>query len=145
MDPASRRRFWELIHELAAQQKTILVTTHYLDEAEYCNRLSLINRGRIVAEGTPAAVRGLARATALTVVCAPLNVGLAALLARPDLGEATIFGDSLRLVTPDPNKARAALPGLLADAEVRLEAVRDDEPTLEDVFVQLVQETNARA
>jgi ABC-2 type transport system ATP-binding protein len=143
MDPASRRGFWELIHELAAQGKTILVTTHYLDEAEYCNRLSLINRGRIVAEGTPAEVRALARSAALTVVCAPLNSGLAALLARPDLGEATIFGDSLRLVTADPGKARDSIPGLLSAAGVRLDAIRDDQPTLEDVFVQLVQDSNA--
>ena len=65
------------------------------------------------------------------------------LLAHPELGEATIFGDSLRLVTPDPVRARSALPAVLSEAGVRLDAVRADEPTLEDVFVQLVQETNA--
>ncbi|HTW90417.1 MAG TPA: ABC transporter ATP-binding protein [bacterium] len=142
MDPTSRRQFWEHVHRLASAGKTVLVTTHYLDEAEYCNRLCLINQGRIIAEGTPAQVRSLSRATALTVVCSPLNRGLVALLSRPELGDTAIYGGSLRLVTPDPDSAQRAIPGLFEQANVRLDSVVRDAPTLEDVFVQLVRESN---
>ncbi len=143
MDPTSRRQFWDQIHRLARTGKTVLVTTHYLDEAEYCNRLCFINQGRIIAEGTPAAVRSLARGSALNVACSPLNRGLAALLSRPDLGETSIYGSSLRVVTPDPAAARTAIPGLFEQAGARLDSIIGDRPTLEDVFVQLVRETSA--
>jgi ABC-2 type transport system ATP-binding protein len=142
MDPASRRKFWELIHVLAAQGKTVLVTTHYLDEAEYCNRLCLISRAKIIAEGTPVQVRGLAKGGALSIACSPLGKCLSALLSRPDLGETSIYGGSLRLVTNDPDRARAALPGLLAEAGAVFESAALDQPTLEDVFVQLVRRTD---
>ncbi len=140
MDPSSRRRFWESIHSLARAGRTIIVTTHYLDEAEYCNRLCLISRGRIIAAGSPDQVRALSRRSALTITCAPVAAGLAALLNRPELGETAIYGDALRLVTEDPAAARAAVPGLLAEAGVRQESMTEDQPTLEDVFVQLVQD-----
>jgi ABC-2 type transport system ATP-binding protein len=142
MDPSSRRQFWELIHVLAGQGKTVLVTTHYLDEAEYCHRLCLINRARIIAEGTPAQVRTLAKGGALSIACSPLGRCLSAMLSRPDLGETSIYGGSLRLVTDDPDRARAVLPGLLAAAGASFESVTLDQPTLEDVFVQLVRETS---
>jgi ABC-2 type transport system ATP-binding protein len=143
MDPASRRKFWELIHVLAGQGKTVLVTTHYLDEAEYCGRLCLISQARIIAEGTPEHVRGLAQGGALRIACSPLSKCLSALLTRPDLGETSIYGGSLRLITDDPDRARAALPGLLAQAGMSLGSVAPDRPTLEDVFVQLVRKSNA--
>jgi len=142
MDPASRRKFWELIHVLAGQGKTVLVTTHYLDDAESCGRLCLLSQARIIAEGTPEHVRGLAKGGALSIACSPLGRGLSALLSRPDLGETSIYGGSLRLVTNDPDRARAALPGLLAEAGAVFESAAHDEPTLEDVFVQLVRQTS---
>jgi len=143
MDPTSRRQFWEQIHRLAAAGKTVLVTTHYLDEAEYCNRLCLINQGHIIAEGTPTQVRALSRTSAMNVVCTPLSKCLTALLSRPDLGETSIYGGSLRVVTPDPGSARREIPALLEQAGVRLVSITSDQPTLEDVFVQLVRESNA--
>ncbi len=139
MDPASRRKFWNHVHRLAGAGKTVLVTTHYLDEAEYCNRLCLINQGRVIADGTPAEVRVLARTSALNVTCSPLSRGLLAMLGRPDLGEAAIYGGNLRVVTPDPDSARRLMPGILEQAGVRLDSIADDSPTLEDVFVQLVR------
>ena len=139
MDPASRREFWALVHQLAARGKTMLVTTHYLDEAEYCHRLCLINQGRIVAEGTPAQVRALGRDRALVIDCAPLGRCLAVLVDRPGLGETAIYGGSLRLVTPDPDRARTEVAAALGAAGVRLGTITEDDPTLEDVFVQLVR------
>jgi len=139
MDPASRRQFWEQVRRLASAGKTVLVTTHYLDEAEYCNRLCFINQGKVIAEGTPGQVRSLASAAALNVTCAPLGKALVALLSQPGLGETAIFGSSLRVVTPDPESARKAIPGLLSEAGVRLDSITDDAATLEDVFVQLVR------
>jgi ABC-2 type transport system ATP-binding protein len=142
MDPASRRQFWEHVRRLAAAGKTVLVTTHYLDEAEYCNRLCLISQGRVIAEGTPQQVRSLARTAVLSITCAPLGKGLVALLKQPGLGETAIYGSSLRVVTTDPESARQTIPAVLADAGVRLEAITSAAPTLEDVFVQLVRAAN---
>jgi ABC-2 type transport system ATP-binding protein len=65
VDPVTRRRFWELIYETAAAGTAVLVTTHYLDEAEYCDRLSIMVDGRIAAMGTPAEVKGTAGVTSL--------------------------------------------------------------------------------
>ena len=120
----------------------MLVTTHYLDEAEYCNRLCLINQGRIIAEGTPKQVRSLARTSALSVACAPLAKGLVVLLKQPGLGETAIYGSSLRVLTSDPDSARRTIPVVLADAGVRLDAITLEAPTLEDVFVQLVRDAD---
>ncbi len=139
MDPFSRHEFWAQVHALAARGKTVLVTTHYMDEAEYCHRLCLVNRGRIVAQGTPDEVRALARAAALNVACAPLGRALPALLARPDLGEVSVYGDRLRLVTADPDRAGRELPGVLAAAGVALAGITPDRASLEDVFVQLAR------
>jgi len=140
MDPASRREFWDLVHGLAGSGKTVLVTTHYMDEAEYCGRLCLINQGRVRAQGTPDEVRGLATRSAIGIKCAPLGRGLAALLRRPELGEAAIYGDRLRLVTAEPDRAASEAAHLLAAAGVAIERVEPEPAMLEDVFVQLARE-----
>ncbi len=76
VDPISRRQFWELIHEMAASGVTVFVTTHYMDEAEYCNRLVLIYRGRIVASGSPAELKRTAmKGELLLIECEPLGRG----------------------------------------------------------------------
>ncbi|MFZ0890171.1 MAG: ABC transporter ATP-binding protein, partial [Candidatus Binataceae bacterium] len=77
VDPISRRQFWELIHQMADRGVTVFVTTHYMDEAEYCNRLALIDRGRMVALGTPAELKLRHMAGDLLLVeCAPLREAL---------------------------------------------------------------------
>jgi len=138
VDPVSRRQFWELIHQMVAEGITVFVTTHYMDEAEYCNRLVLIDRGRIVAMGTPTELRSrYMKGQLLLVDCEPLGPGLEALRCAPGVLDAAVFGSSLHAVVAD---ARTALPKVREALEAKLIRVGRLEqipPSLEDVFVSL--------
>ena len=138
VDPLSRRSFWELIHEMAGGGVTVFVTTHYMDEAEYCNRLVLIDRGRIVAEGTPTELKlkGM-KGELLLVECDALGAAVEALQTAPGVLDAAMFGNALHVVVPEASPAEAPLRSYLAGRGIgvtRMEAIR---PSLEDVFVSL--------
>jgi len=138
VDPLSRRQFWELIQQMARQGVTVFVTTHYMEEAEYCNRLALIYRGQIVALGTPTELKQHAmKGELLRLEAEPLGAALEAVQTAPGVLDAAVFGNALHLVVENAAAARASLPGHLAArglAASRLEPIR---PTLEDVFVSL--------
>jgi ABC-2 type transport system ATP-binding protein len=138
VDPVSRRQFWELIQQMVGGGITVFVTTHYMDEAEYCNRLVLIDRGRIVAMGTPTELKTRhMKGQLLRVECEPLGPGLEALKAAPGVLDAAVFGSSLHVVVAD---ARAALPAVRAALEARqvqAKVLEQITPSLEDVFVSL--------
>jgi len=138
VDPISRRKFWGLIQQMARDGVTVFVTTHYMEEAEYCNRLALIYRGRIVALGTPTELKQRAMTgELLSLEAEPLGATLEAVEAAPGVLDAAVFGNALHLVVEDAAAARASLPDYLAARGIelsRLEAIR---PTLEDVFVSL--------
>jgi len=139
VEPQARRQFWDLIHQLAADGVTILVSTHYMDEAEYCNRIALIDRGRLVAIGTPGELRtrGLGGAL-LELQCAPLGPALAVLQQAQGVVDAAIFGDKLHVVAGSGGLTANALAALLQAHGVQLVSVRTVTPSLEDVFVRLV-------
>ncbi len=140
VDPVSRRRFWELIHQMADQGVTVFVTTHYMDEAEYCNRLALINRGRMVALGTPGELKRTALAGELLLVeCAPLEAGLAALRGAPEIADAAVFGSALHARSPRAQSAIAEIPAYLAARGIECARIEVIEPSLEDVFVALTR------
>ncbi|MCI0404168.1 MAG: ABC transporter ATP-binding protein [Acidobacteria bacterium] len=138
VDPLSRRRFWDLIHDMAAGGVTVFVTTHYMDEAEYCNRLALIDRGRIVALGTPTELKRTAmKGELLLVECQPLARALEVLEKAPGVLDAAVFGNNLHLVVENAAAAAPALRHHLQRqglAPARLEPIP---PSLEDVFVSL--------
>jgi len=138
VDPISRRQFWELIQEMVAEGITVFVTTHYMDEAEYCNRLVLIDRGRIVAMGTPTELKTRSmRGQILLVDCEPLGPALEALQHAHGLLDAAVFGSSLHARVTD---AQAAMPQIRQALEVqglRLRRIEPIPPSLEDVFVSL--------
>jgi ABC-2 type transport system ATP-binding protein len=136
VDPISRRHFWDLIHEMAAEGVTVFVTTHYMDEAEYCNRLVLIYRGRIVAQGTPGELKSRAMKGELLVVeCEPLGQALELLRKSPDVLDAAVFGNALHLVVADAAAAAPALRAYLEGQGIRVGRVEPIRPSLEDVFV----------
>ncbi|MDA8421144.1 MAG: ABC transporter ATP-binding protein [Pseudomonadota bacterium] len=139
VEPQARRQFWDLIHELAAEHVTILVSTHYMDEAEYCNQVALIDRGKLVAIGTPGELRGHhLRGKLYEVRCMPLGGALKALAGMAGVAEAAIFGDRLHVVMTENGPDATQLSRLLADHGVQADSVREILPSLEDVFVQLV-------
>jgi len=146
VDPISRRQFWELIHQMAASGVTVFVSTHYMDEAEYCHRLALIHRGRLVALGTPTELKRHAlRGGLLLVECAPLGEALEVLAQAPGVLEVAVFGNALHVVVHEVAPAIDALPRLLIARGLgctRIEAIM---PSLEDIFVQQIGAQAARA
>ncbi len=143
VEPEARRHFWDLIHHLASDGVTILVSTHYMDEAEYCNRIALIDAGRLVAIGSPGELRRRDLGGVLFELdCSPLGAALAALRQAPDVIDAAIFGDRLHVLLRRADAA-AALPALLARHGITAGPPRGIPPSLEDVFVQLVTRPHA--
>jgi ABC-2 type transport system ATP-binding protein len=143
VEPEARRRFWDLIHELAADDVTILVSTHYMDEAEYCNRIALIDRGRLIAMGTPSELRGHHLGGDLFEIrCTPLGGALQILRDAPGVLEAAIFGDRLHVVLGPGGLDGATLPAFLREHGIEAQTARPVVPSLEDVFVQLVSNRN---
>jgi ABC-2 type transport system ATP-binding protein len=146
VDPISRRQFWELIHQMASGGVTVFVSTHYMDEAEYCNRLALVDRGRLVALGTPGELKRTSLAgTLLLVECEPLGEALAVLESAPGVLEAAVFGDALHVMVPAAEAALRELPGRLAARGLRCGRIAVIPPSLEDVFVHRVGRAGGEA
>src|SRR5271165_1300579 len=139
VEPASRRRFWELIHTLANDGVTVLVSTHYMDEAEYCHRAALINHGRLIAMGSPATLKRTAiGGEILRLEADALGPTLAALHDAPGVRDVAVFGDSLHVVVDDAQTSLAALPEFLAARGLAPKRISRIAASLEDVFVQLI-------
>jgi ABC-2 type transport system ATP-binding protein len=139
VDPISRREFWGLIRTMAAAGTAILVTTHYMDEAEHCGSLAFIYRGRLVATGAPSALKASLHGSLLEVRVAPdaLISTLTILQDCPVARDVALFGTALHVTLTSPT----AMPALRAhlDAARRADAqVEAITPSLEDVFVSLV-------
>ena len=146
VEPEARRLFWELIHHLAAEQVTILVSTHYMEEAEYCNRIALIDRGHLIALGSPGTLRRRELGGVLvTLACAPLGAGREALHSAPGVAEVAIFGDQLHVLLTSGGLTAADLPGFLAARGITAGPAHPIEASLEDVFVRLVAGRQAKA
>lgn len=141
VEPQARRRFWDLIHQLAGDGVTVLVSTHYMDEAEYCNRIALIDAGRLIAIGSPGVLRAQELGgTLFECACTPLGEAVAALRGQPGVLDAAIFGDRLHVLM-SAGAGADALAQALARAHVEASAPVEIRPSLEDVFVQLVERT----
>jgi ABC-2 type transport system ATP-binding protein len=137
-DPISRRLFWDVINDLAEAGTTVLVTTHYLDEAEYCNELVLMHAGRIVARGSPGALkREVIRGAVYEVECPDPVAGIAALRAVPVVRETAIFGTRLH-VSLDQEQDIDRVLGALKDAGLAVSAHGRIVPSLEDVFISVI-------
>ena len=140
VDPISRRSFWELIYDLADQGTTVFVSTHYMEEAEYCHRLALMNRGRLIALDRPAALRHGLRSPVVEVRAPHGLEVVEALRDLPAVRAAGLFGRAVH-VTLAAEDALPAVQARLAERSIRPETVRRIEPTLEHVFIAAVQES----
>lgn len=140
VDPINRRRFWDLIYDLAGRGVTVFVSTHYMDEAEYCDRLGLIYRGALIASGTPGTLKSEWMAEAvLEIRCERPQEALLALEHLPELQEVALFGSGLHAVAPDPAAAEAAVRRSLEAGGFALRRIEAIVPSLEDVFVSLIE------
>ncbi len=139
VEPTSRRRFWDLIHALAADGVTVLVSTHYMDEAEYCHRAALINQGRIIALGSPDELKRTALGGELLLLeCDGLGPMLAALQQAPDVVDASVFGNAIHVLVGDAGRSLVELPAYLEQKSLRPSRLERIHPSLEDVFVRLI-------
>jgi ABC-2 type transport system ATP-binding protein len=138
VDPVSRRDFWRILYQLLREKVTIFVSTAYLDEAERCNRVGLIHRGKLLALGTPDEVKKLMRGTIIEIRSAEPR--RATDLLRESLKGETVglFGDRVHVVTEVPEKTTAEAQAVLTTAGLKPESVRVVEPSLEDVFISVV-------
>jgi ABC-2 type transport system ATP-binding protein len=135
VDPVSRRDFWRILYQLLRDGVTIFVSTAYLDEAERCNRLALIHRGRLLACGTPDEVKQLSRG-AILEIRTPEPRAAAAILREAKVGTSVgVFGDCVHAAGDDPESIESAVRAALAGAGVTVESIRVAEPSLEDAFV----------
>ena len=141
VEPEARRKFWDLIHQLAADAVTILVSTHYMEEAEYCNRIALINAGRLVAIGSPGELRRRELGgTLYDLSCDALGAAVAALREAPGVIDAAIFSDRLHVLMQGDS---TSLQPFLASHGITAGVPAPIVPSLEDVFVQLVTRPHA--
>lgn len=137
VDPVSRRGFWDLIHELAQKAVTVFVTTHYLDEADYCDRLALIYRGRIIAEGTPRRLREAKMTKEVVEIEVDRLVAAMDLLAERGI-DAAIFGSRIHATVENAVASVPEISALLNGAGVRVAKIERILPSLEDVFVTMI-------
>ena len=140
VDPMTRRRFWDLIDELSDAGTTVFVSTHYMEEAEYCHRLVLMNRGAVVALDTPFGLRASMTEPLLRVsnVHAPGAVG--ALARAPGVVDAAMFGRNLHVVVREEARGRTEIARVLSALGQADAVVKPIEPSLEDVFVSLIRQ-----
>ena len=145
VDPISRRQFWDLIYELASQGVTTFVTTHYMDEAEYCDRIGLIYRGELIAAGTPLTLKTqLMREEVLEILCDRPQDVLADIEQLPGIKEIALFGQGLHAVAPDGTAAMEEVRQFADRTGLRLHRLERIVPSLEDVFVSLIEERDRR-
>jgi ABC-2 type transport system ATP-binding protein len=139
VDPSARRAFWDLIYELADGGVTILVTTHYMDEAEYCERVGIMRAGKLLAMDTPTNLKKtVIQGEIWEVFVNPLEAGLNALVTMEGVQRVGLTGDHLRTITNKvkPGRMKAALQ----KSGVEVEKIERGEPTLEDVFLSLAKD-----
>jgi ABC-2 type transport system ATP-binding protein len=137
VDPEARREFWDIIYALAERGVTVFVSTHYMDEAEYCGRLGMMNQGRLLALDTPSALkREVVQGEAWDIVAQPLLPALEALAALPGVQQAGLLGNHLHALTARGVHTAVSLSQALAAFAPQVEVA---EVTLEDVFTALAQ------
>jgi ABC-2 type transport system ATP-binding protein len=140
VDPVSRREFWDLINGFADEGVTVLVTTHYLDEAEYCNEVSLMHAGRIVAQGSPSRLKQEQIPFRIWQVSCPAPTDALSLLQEQQwVRESSIFGRALHVGVDLPEEeAEERIRGVLESGGITPERVEPILPSLEDVFIHVI-------
>jgi ABC-2 type transport system ATP-binding protein len=141
VDPNSRRLFWDLIYDLSGRGVTVFVTTHNMEESEYCDRLGVIYRGELIATGTPRELKRRMQETVLEIDCERPNDAMSVVERLPEVREVALFGKGLHAVAHEAGDgtAAAAIRAALAAAGFTTTRVERITPTLEDVFVSLIE------
>jgi len=146
VDPIARRGFWSLIYQLSDAGHTIFVSTHYMDEAEYCHRLALMYRGKIIALGTPPALKKQLQSHALMNLDSsdPLE-SMKTLEKQEGVLDVAVFGGGLHVTVQDPETAGPHIRQALAGRGIRIRRLESIQPSMEDVFVAVIEEEERKS
>jgi len=140
VDPVARRNFWELIYQLSQAGHTIFVTTHYMDEAEYCHRVALMYAGRVIALGSPAELKQSFGARHLLMLeTSDLLGAMRALQGRKEIVDVAVFGSGLHITVAEAHGGDEVRT-VLSAAGIRIDSLEPIPPSMEDVFVGLIEE-----
>ena len=141
VDPVSRRLFWDLLYRLTAGGVTVFITTHYMDEAEHCQRLAFIQRGKIIAYGPPDEIKKeTMHGPVLEIAPSDAVKAMRVLRAAQDAGrlpleKVELYGSLVHTIAPEVEKYQSAIRAILKEAGIQLEQISIIEPSLEDVFI----------
>lgn len=146
VDPVSRRNFWDLINDLSAGGTTVLVTTHYLDEAEFCNDIILINAGRLIAQGNAKELKtNYIKNTILEIESDKVVESMEILEKEDWVGETSIFGNCIHVILNDNSKGEKDISDILTNKHsIAVHRVDKIISTLEDVFIHLLEKDNKK-
>lgn len=139
VDPVARRAFWDLIYEFAETGTTVFVSTHYMEEAEYCHRLALMNRGKLIAMDQPAVLKQMLDEPILRLETDNTPAAVEALRRTPGIVDAAMFGRAVHITVVDESSAYDAIRATLTAAGRVCKSLERITPSLEDVFVSLVR------
>jgi ABC-2 type transport system ATP-binding protein len=146
VDPIARRNFWQLIYQLSAAGHTIFVTTHYMDEAEYCHRVALMYGGRIIALGSPAELKNsLGVGHLVNLITSDLLASMTVLEKHESLLDIAVFGGGLHVKVENAEIAMKDIRALLDAAGIKITTLEPITPSMEDVFVSLIEVEEAKA
>lgn len=141
VDPVSRRDFWRILYKLLRDNVTIFISTAYLDEAERCNRIGLIDKGRLLAVDTPENIKKLMDGTILEIRCSQPRKSTAILREHLPDCKVGLFGDRVHIVTKEPHDISSKSKQILTSEKIDVASVRVIEPSLEDVFISFLSRT----
>lgn len=140
VDPIARGDFWTLIREMSTEGHTIFVSTHYMDEAEYCHRLALMYRGKVIALGAPAELKaGLTHHSLFQLDTGDPLETMRALEGIPGVHDVAVFGGGLHVTVDDPVGAEAIIRQVLASKAIEVKRLEKIVPSMEDVFVAMIE------
>lgn len=145
VDPISRRQFWNLIYELSDKGTTVFVTTHYMEEAEYCDRIGLMYRGELIACDPPGVLKTkVMREDVLEIVCERPQDAMSEVEQVEGIREVALFGRTLHAIAENGEEMTRKISETLAAKGFRVDSVEQIVPSLEDVFVSLIEERDRK-
>lgn len=146
VDPIARRTFWDLIYQLSAAGHTIFVSTHYMDEAEYCHRLALMYRGKVIALGTPAELKSSLRGNhILRLEASDVLSSMKVLEKLAGVSDVAVFGGGLHVTVANATQAIPEIRTALEQAGITVTVLEQIQPSMEDVFVAMIEHEERKA
>ena len=141
VDPVSRRDFWKILSDLQKEGITIFMSTPYLDEAERCNRVALMNEGELIAIDTPQKIKESTNKKVIEIISDDIRRSYSILKDEPDI-DVQIFGDRINIMVDDPETELQGIESILAEKNISITSSRIIAPSLENIFIHLVKEAS---